>query len=300
MAKPTKFLPEFVKTTDARPLTPQHGARYEIPSAQQEQIGLWVSGVGYSVSNGGATMNRTLGTYAAVLVTGGRMFFESAPTGRHTVLAGTLFWLFPTIAHSYGGEGGAFAERWILFGGKVADDFERQGVLAPARCLVPFRENHEPARLVEHVQETFFKGGPLAVPLASALLHQLIVTMHGIATGFSGAGENADPVVAQALAIVEKESTGGLLPETLAERLHVGYSTLRRRFKQQTGYAVKEYILRVQLRRAKELLAFTKMPVEQVAEATGFADPFYFSRLFREREGVPPSVFRTHQTRELE
>lgn len=293
------YLPDFVQTTEPRPLTPNYGARYEVPSAGQDRLGLWVSGAGYSASNAGRTVNRTLGTYAAVLVTRGRMFFESAPTGRHTVHPGTLFWLFPTIPHSYGGDQTSFGERWILFGGSLAEEFERQGLLAPARCIVPFGENAEPARLFERLHEVFFSGGPQAVPLASAVLHELIVTTHGIATGFGGVGGNADPVVAEAVRIVEKEAPGGLLPEAVAARLHVGYSTLRRRFKARTGYALKEYILRVQLRRAKELLAFTKLPVEQIAAAAGFADPYYFSRLFREREGIPPTIFRAHETREL-
>jgi transcriptional regulator GlxA family with amidase domain len=38
--------------------------------------------------------------------------------------------------------------------------------------------------------------------------------------------------------------------------------------------------------------------VENVAAETGFNDAFYFSRLFKEREGLPPTAFREHQTRE--
>lgn len=296
--KASKFLPAFVQTTEPRPLTREYGARYEIPSAAQDQVGLWVSGAGYSMSNAGRTVDRTLGTYAAVMVMSGRMFFDSQPTGRSVVHPGTIFWLFPSVPHSYGGDGGAFGERWILFGGSLAELFERQGLLVPSRCIVPFGENAEPVRLMDHLHEVFFKGGPLAVPMATAVLHQLIVAVHGIATGLAGAGRNADPVISQALQIIEKEATRGLLPETLSDRLHVGYSTLRRRFKRLTGYAVKEYILRVQLNRAKELLVYTRMPVEDIAGNVGFADPYYFSRLFREREGVPPTVFREHQTRE--
>lgn len=298
MTKPPTFFPPFVKVTEPRPLTREHGARYELPSAAQDQAGLWVSGAGYSVRNTGKTIDRTLGTYAAVMVTSGRMFFESAPTGRVIVHPGSLFWLFPAVSHSYGGDGGFFGERWILFGGSLADIFERQGLLVPSRCVVPFGENTEPARLMEHLQEVFFKGGPLAIPMAAAVLHQLIVTVHGVATGLAGAGERADPVVAQAIQLIEKEAVQGLLPEDLAARLHVGYSTLRRRFKRLTGYAVKEYILRVQLNRAKELLVYSRVPVEEISASVGFGDPFYFSRLFREREGVPPTVFREHQTRE--
>jgi AraC family transcriptional activator of pobA len=34
------------------------------------------------------------------------------------------------------------------------------------------------------------------------------------------------------------------------------------------------------------------MPVSQIAFALGFADPAYFSRFFRDRVGMSPSVYR--------
>ena len=298
MATPTRYWPDFVKPGAPSRRTPQHGARFEVPSAAQDQLGLWVSGVGYSTINAGHSRDRVLGTYAAVLLRGGRLDFVSGPSGRTVLEPGSLVWLFPDIMHGYLGAGGPFSEQWLLFGGHLADAFRRQGVLSPAKPHVTCGSNPDIPRLFSQLHEVFFAGGPLSVPLASAILHQLIVTSHGIALGLSGGGEEADAAIREAVRIIEDEAAAGVTPESLAERLHVGYSTLRRRFKQVTGYAVKEYILRVQLRRGKDLLAFTRLPVEEVAAAAGFADPFYFSRLFKEREGVPPSVFREHQTRE--
>jgi AraC family transcriptional regulator, transcriptional activator of pobA len=43
---------------------------------------------------------------------------------------------------------------------------------------------------------------------------------------------------------------------------------------------------------AKRSLGFTAMPISQIAYSLGFADPAYFSRFFRNRVGVNPSVYR--------
>jgi AraC family transcriptional activator of pobA len=43
---------------------------------------------------------------------------------------------------------------------------------------------------------------------------------------------------------------------------------------------------------AKRCLGFTTMPISQIAYSLGFADPAYFSRFFRNRVGVNPSVYR--------
>lgn len=182
--------------------------------------------------------------------------------------------------------------------------------------------------LFRRVQEAFEEGGALAVARAAALTHQLVVTVHGLATGLTGgmppparrpasgsansrasvlpvppvppappappapAAPPGDPAIAAALAIIRREATLGLIPQVLAQRVHRGYSTLRRSFKRQTGYSLKEYILRVQLRHAKTLLALTSQPIGEVARESGFEDRLYFSRVFKTREAQSPKAFR--------
>jgi transcriptional regulator GlxA family with amidase domain len=59
----------------------------------------------------------------------------------------------------------------------------------------------------------------------------------------------------------------------------------------------KAFQLRLRLDRAKELLALTDDGIETIAETVGFADSFYFSRLFHAREGLAPSAFRARNQR---
>ncbi len=280
------------------PGLPAYEVRYEVPSSAQKELGLWVHGAGFhSAAQPHGPWSRVLGEYAGVYVSRGSGWFESPPTGRAAIKPGTFFWLFPAVPHSYSPEV-SWAEQWVIFDGRVAREFERQGYLVPSKPFIDVGNDPDIIALFARLEEVFLKSGPLSVPLASAITHQLIVLVHGIATGFFGAGAGqADPVVAEAVRIIEAEAPLGLQPESLAMRLHVGYSTLRRRFKNRTGFAIKEYILRVQLKRAKELLAFTQLTVEEVAAEVGIADPFYFSRVFKEREGAPPTLFREHQAR---
>jgi len=283
---------------DDRPI---HRSRYEVPTSSHKQMGLWVHGAGYHRAQPAhPDWTRILGHYAAVYVSRGEGWFQSAPSGRFEVRPGILFWLFPPIGHSYTPhDGSTWTEQWVIFNGTMAEQFERLRYLTASKPYVDVGDNPEIPRLFARLEEIFHESGPLAVPMASAITHELIVLVHGIGTGLLRAGAGrGDPTIAEALKIIERESSVGLEPEELASRLHVGYSTLRRRFKQVTGYAVKEYILRVQLKKAKELLAFTSETVAEIATQSGFADPYYFSRLFKEREGIPPTVFREAQARE--
>ncbi|MCZ7647740.1 MAG: AraC family transcriptional regulator [Planctomycetota bacterium] len=277
--------------------TAQRGARWEVPSAAHKALGLWVRAAGYSNKSGpGLGKPRVLGNYAAVYVVRGKGYFESPPSGRREVEAGALWWLFPEVQHQYRPYEN-WDEQWVIFDGPQAETYERLGYMRPENPVVQVGFYPQVAEIFERFKEEFIHGKPLAVPYASALVHQLVVVVHGLATGQMGDSTPEDALVAEALKLIEREATKALTPENLAARLHVGYSTLRRHFKQQTGYALKEYILGVQLKRAKELLAFTNRPVQVVSEQAGFEDPYYFSRLFRKREGVPPSVFRERQSR---
>jgi AraC-like DNA-binding protein len=52
------------------------------------------------------------------------------------------------------------------------------------------------------------------------------------------------------------------------------------------------YRNRLRIAKAKELLQWTDHSVRNIAEQVGFADPLYFSRVFRRTEGVSPSQYR--------
>lgn len=87
----------------------------------------------------------------------------------------------------------------------------------------------------------------------------------------------------------------------ITERLSVselarvtGYSEahLSKKFKQETGLSVTDYILNQKLDYAKELLRSSDQSVGEVAEKLGFSSQSYFTSQFRKREGVTPSEFR--------
>ncbi|MDB6127168.1 MAG: AraC family transcriptional regulator, partial [Verrucomicrobia bacterium] len=80
--------------------------------------------------------------------------------------------------------------------------------------------------------------------------------------------------------------------EVIAKKLGVGYHWLRRAFKQETGQSLHQYRLQLRLSRAKVLLKSTDESVERIAEQTGFTDPYYFSQIFKRKNGCSPSSWR--------
>jgi transcriptional regulator GlxA family with amidase domain len=57
------------------------------------------------------------------------------------------------------------------------------------------------------------------------------------------------------------------------------------------------FVRRTRLNYASRLLAFTEMSIEQIAEASGFPNRHYFTRMFARHAGCGPATFRkTHQS----
>jgi transcriptional regulator GlxA family with amidase domain len=80
--------------------------------------------------------------------------------------------------------------------------------------------------------------------------------------------------------------------EQLANKVHLEKSYLGRAFKQAAGVSPMQYLNRLRLHAAISYLANTKMPVQQIAEATGFNSIHYFSRLFKQKYGCSPLEWR--------
>jgi AraC family transcriptional regulator len=65
-----------------------------------------------------------------------------------------------------------------------------------------------------------------------------------------------------------------------------------RAFKVSTGMAPYQWQLDARIRRAQTLLMDTEASLDQVAEATGFADAVHFGRTFRKLVGATPAAWR--------
>jgi ABC-type sugar transport system ATPase subunit len=101
-----------------------------------------------------------------------------------------------------------------------------------------------------------------------------------------------DPIYKARRWIEERSCAEEVDLHAMADSLFMSYDNFRRRFKAQIGLSPNRYIQKVKVAKAKELLLFTDLEVKQIAEQVGFADPYYFSRVFKEWEDKSPLSFR--------
>lgn len=71
-------------------------------------------------------------------------------------------------------------------------------------------------------------------------------------------------------------------------RVPVSRSVLQRRFRQETGRSIQEEIIQARLRRARQLLAESDLPLFDVAERAGFKHQEYLGAIFKAHLGKMP------------
>jgi AraC-like DNA-binding protein len=80
--------------------------------------------------------------------------------------------------------------------------------------------------------------------------------------------------------------------ESLAALARLGRSSFAERFAQAFGQTPIEFVQKVRLRLAAQLLTTTDLPVKVIAASIGYASRSYFSRAFRAAYGADPKTYR--------
>lgn len=104
--------------------------------------------------------------------------------------------------------------------------------------------------------------------------------------------EISDLLVVRAMAMIQQMFTQTIDYGKLARDLAVSQRTLIRHFNRELGVTPQIYQQQLRLDASKHLLAQTQLPIARVAEYMGYANPAYFSRLFRERLGISIQAYQ--------
>ena len=89
----------------------------------------------------------------------------------------------------------------------------------------------------------------------------------------------------------EQFTRSDLSLSALAEQLGYDAKYLSSLFKKQKGVTFTAYLRELRIRRAVFLMEQGVVSVKNIALLSGFGDALYFSRVFKESEGLPPKVY---------
>lgn len=109
---------------------------------------------------------------------------------------------------------------------------------------------------------------------------------------FDGQKYHGDQQILRAQTVLERDFRTPLAVEALAGELGMSPRNFSRRFRAATGSSASQYLQRVRVEAAKDLLRETDLAIAEVARRVGYQDLSYFSRMFERTSGVLPHTFR--------
>lgn len=99
-------------------------------------------------------------------------------------------------------------------------------------------------------------------------------------------------IVEKAEKYIEMNFSEDISMEEMARKLHVHPSHLMRSFKKEKGTTISYYRNVRRIQEAKELILFSNLTMTEIAIIVGFSNSQYFSKFFKEVEGVTPLEFK--------
>ncbi|HEY0271863.1 MAG TPA: AraC family transcriptional regulator [Chitinophaga sp.] len=287
----------------------QNFNKYLVRSPMDEHWGFYITTVGYSKiepnqhypirkdhpASHTFTWNkgRILDDYYLIFISQGQGTFESSGTGAFDIRAGTCFFLYPGMWHRYKPDPhSGWEEYWVGFRGYYPDYLMAQGFLGKKNQFIYVGPH-------EYLQQLFHKLLE-CVRASMAGYHQVIsgITLEilGLVNSISlHETPGADPsgrFIDQAKFRMRESIENPIEIQQLLQDIPVSYSKFRKDFKKTTGLSPNQYYLDIRLNKAKELLSTTSLSVNEVAYYTGFESIFYFSRLFKKKNGISPKSYR--------
>ncbi|MCM3701594.1 helix-turn-helix domain-containing protein [Paenibacillus macerans] len=105
--------------------------------------------------------------------------------------------------------------------------------------------------------------------------------------------DNGQPSLERSIAYMENHFKDKITREQLAAMAGVSSSHYSILFKRFAGFSPQEYLSRLRVHRAAELLIGGSGTLREIAQKVGYKDEFYLSRRFKRQTGVSPTAYHS-------
>lgn len=143
------------------------------------------------------------------------------------------------------------------------------------------------------------KNSNLAYPfMLKAIVMKLLILLHREIEVDTSETTNHDftfkyrekkALVENITSYLSKNYVNDISLETLSKNMYLSSVYISKIFKDIMGDSPINYLIRIRLSKAKELLEQSNLPIKTVAKMVGYSDPYYFSKLYKKYYGISPT-----------
>lgn len=158
--------------------------------------------------------------------------------------------------------------------------------------IFQFELNEEQLEKIGWINRSFRQNYARFDLHTTMVLHSLITGLLTLVPGESWEVPATDPRILHVLNFIESSISDTLSNPELADRAGLSTNAFHRLFTGEVGVPPQKYVRSKRIEKASTLLHHSELTIEQVAERTGFADRFHFSRSFKASTGLTPVRYR--------
>lgn len=280
--------------------------RHDYLAPNNPRWGLHLCGVGtritpphvpYQVYEDGAPYQwkkgRKLHDYSFVYLTQGSGVFRIQRARPLNVRTGDVLVIRPGVWHDYApNPETGWKEYWVMFNGKQAGNLISQLKLTRRIPLIHYGEDQHLHFLFTQMLEVAAELPPSADLIHTGLMLHMAALIQSRLQLQREQGDREESFVRQARQMLANAGGQAVDMPALAHEFGVSYPHFRRVFKQSTGLPPRQYLINLRINQAKQLMEEKALKLSEVARRVGFDDPYYFSRLFKQKTGISPSLWR--------
>jgi AraC-like DNA-binding protein len=210
---------------------------------------------------------------------------------------GNLLVIPRNVRHVYwAAEDAPWSLYWMHFLGEEADYYLERLPVPGSPVPVDRSTQNEAVRLFRDCLHSLEQGYSLeslvyAAQAARHILSLLLFRNHALRVERLEDGRNTQ--LELIIDLMRTQLAEQFSLKEFAERAGLSVSHFSELFRKYTDHSPMAYFTQLRIRHACRLLDLTAKPVKVVAFESGYVDPYYFSRVFKNVMGIPPERYRS-------
>jgi AraC-like DNA-binding protein len=166
-------------------------------------------------------------------------------------------------------------------------------VHSQAGPVVPFAQDSAVIRTLKHIYAEASKKAITNGFKAAGLAAQFLMDVYQDVKYKRTPPETWPESIVLAVKLMEENYAEIDSIEQLSRTLGLSKYKFSRLFHKTTGLTAVQYLTKIRMEKAMELLRNTKLNLREIARRTGYANDNYFNKAFRKLTGVSPGQFRS-------